>query len=145
LYKYGEELDDIYPWDEAIDMFFEWLDDNFPDGVILVAHGAFQNDARILIKNLKKSGWGDEQIENVILGFCDTIISFQKGFTGECQYSGSVYPITINGLLEWFHVHSRLELNWKNHKWESSRNKCVLTLQFFTQPKNWINIKQAPS
>ena len=83
MYRDGEELDDVHPWEEAIDMFFQWLEENFPDGVILVAHGAFNNDARILINELQQSGWGEERIENVILGFCDTLISFQKVFTGK--------------------------------------------------------------
>ena len=83
MYRDGEELDDVYPLKVAINMFFLWLEENFPDGVILIAHGAFNNDARILINELKASGWDDERIENVILGFCDTLISFQKVFTGK--------------------------------------------------------------
>ena len=83
MYRDGEELDDVYSWEEAIDMFFEWLEETFPEGVILVAHGAFNSDARILINELKQSDWDEQRIEDVILGFCDTHISFQKNFTGK--------------------------------------------------------------
>ena len=70
------------PWEQGIDAFFSWLRENFPEGVILVAHGAFANDAPLIVDDLQDSGWSDEQIQKVIVGFCDTLHAFTKNFPG---------------------------------------------------------------
>ena len=77
---------ELYPWNEAVAKFFNWLQNSFPQGVILVAHNAFASDARILIRDLKRSGRGDNQIENVIHGFCDTLVAFRTQFTGMTEF-----------------------------------------------------------
>ena len=73
-------------WEQGIDAFFNWLRENFPEGVILVAHGAFANDAPLIVDDLQDSGWSDEQIQKVIVGFCDTLHAFTKNFPGSASF-----------------------------------------------------------
>ena len=82
LYRDGEPLDGVVPWRSGIDSFYRWLEENFPDGAILVAHGAFANDAIQIVDAFQESGWGDDQIEDVVVGFCDTLHAFTKNFPG---------------------------------------------------------------
>ena len=69
-----------------MDMFFNWLQDNFPQGVILVAHNAFGSDARLITEVLGMSGWNDDIIESVIHGFSDTQVAFKKTFSGRFHF-----------------------------------------------------------
>ena len=82
MYRYGERLNNVYPWYQAVRKFFKWLRNHFPQGVILVGHNAFGHDASILIRELKRSGLDDDEIENVIHGFCDTLVAFKDRFPG---------------------------------------------------------------
>jgi hypothetical protein len=83
LYRNGQPLDDVVSWEEGIDSFFTWLMQNFPNGAILVAHGAFASDARLIVEDFQNSGWWDVQIKKVVLGFCDTLPAFKKHFPGK--------------------------------------------------------------
>ncbi len=80
LYRDGKQLDNVLYWEKAIDLFFNWLREEYPEGVILVAHAAFASDAPIIVENFQKSGWSDDQIEDNVIGFCDTLHAFPKHF-----------------------------------------------------------------
>ena len=82
LYQHGVRLKYVYPWYKAVRKFFNWLKNHFPQGVILVAHNAFGHDASNLIRELKRSGLDDDEIENVIHGFCDTLVAFKAEYPG---------------------------------------------------------------
>jgi len=83
LLRDGEELKDVFNWDQAIDKFFNWLRVEYPDGVVLVAHAAFANDAPLIIRDFQQSGWRDHHIEDTVVGFCDTLQVFPKFFPRE--------------------------------------------------------------
>jgi hypothetical protein len=82
LYRDGLPLDNVVSWERGIDSFYSWLEDNFPEGVILVAHGAFASDAPQIVQGFQNSGWRDDQIEDNVVGFCDTLHAFNKNFEG---------------------------------------------------------------
>ena len=67
---------------KGVDTFFDWLREEFPDGVVLVAHAGFGHDAPIIVRDLIKSGWSQEQIQETIVGFVDTQVAFQQRFKG---------------------------------------------------------------
>ena len=66
LYKDGEPLDDVEDWEAGIDDFFEWLQDEFPNGAILVAHNGFNCDAKQIVRDFQFAGYSDEQIEDAV-------------------------------------------------------------------------------
>ncbi len=82
-------------WEEGIDSFYSWLEDNFPEGAILIAHGAFANDAPQIVQGFQNSGWSDDQIENVVLGFSDTLSAFKKNFPGITKC------LLLSNLIDW--------------------------------------------
>ncbi len=83
LYREGQRLENVQPLVEGIDSFYRWLKTNFRNGVILVAHGAYASDAPLIIKKgFQKAGWSNYQIENNVVGFCDTLHAFNKNFEG---------------------------------------------------------------
>ena len=90
LYKDGEPLDDVEGWEAGIDDFFEWLQDEFPNGAILVAHNGFNCDAKQIVRDFQSAGYSDEQIEDTVIGFVDTMVAFNKTFRG--NLNGSVGP-----------------------------------------------------
>ena len=83
-------LEDEHPIRE----FFNWLRDEFPKGVILVAHNAFASDARILIEVMEQSGVKENQTKKVIHGFSDTSVAFKKNFKG--NYSLPLFRLIKN-------------------------------------------------
>jgi hypothetical protein len=87
LYRHDEPLDVVLPWEKGIGSFYEWLQESFPDGVILVAHNAFAGKAEQIINDLRKSRWSDVQIEDAVKGFCDTLQAFPKHFPGLKSFS----------------------------------------------------------
>jgi hypothetical protein len=82
LYREGKPVDNVVPWKKGINSFFEWMQKNFPGGVILVAHEAFDGKAEQIVDDLKRSGRSDRQIKEVVAGFCDTLPAFRKRFPG---------------------------------------------------------------
>ena len=87
-------LEDENPGNQAVRQFFNWLRDEFPKGVILVAHTAFAYDARILIQMMEQSGVKETQTKKVIHGFSDTSVAFKKNFKG--NYSGDLNNEHLN-------------------------------------------------
>ena len=67
---------------EGVDAFFDWLQVEFPEGVILVAHAGFVHDGPIIVRDLLRSGWSPEQIQETIIGFVDTQVAFKQRFKG---------------------------------------------------------------
>ena len=87
-------LEDEHPGNQAVRKFFNWLHDEFPEGVILVAHTAFAYDARILIEVMEQSGVKENQTKKVIHGFSDTSVAFKKNFKG--NYSLPLFRLIKN-------------------------------------------------
>ena len=90
----GEDLEDVCAWEEAIDLFFNWLREEYPEGVILVAHGAFASDAPLIIRDFQQRGWDDAQIEDTVVGFCDTLHAFPKYFPRD-QNAGKLHTLKV--------------------------------------------------
>ena len=90
MFRDGKDLNNVCYWEQAIDLFFNWLREEYPKGVILVAHGAFASDAPLIIRDFQRSGWNDAQIEDTVVGFCDTLQAFPKYFPRE-KNPGKLY------------------------------------------------------
>ncbi len=92
MYRDGEALDNVHSWEDAIDMFFNWLRCEYPNGAILVAHAAFNTDARLIIRDFQECGWANDQIKETVVGFCDTLVAFPKYFP-KCQNQGKYFSL----------------------------------------------------
>ena len=90
MYRDGQVLDNVFSWEDAIVMFFNWLRDEYPNGAILVAHAAFNTDARLIIRDFQQRGWDDDEIESTVVGFCDTLVAFPNYFP-KCENRGKYF------------------------------------------------------
>jgi hypothetical protein len=75
---------DVQSLEDGLASFLGWIEESHPDGVILVSHGG--NDARLLVQNLQ-SLYSDDAIQEIIVGFVDTVTCFKRRFPG--QFLGS--------------------------------------------------------
>ena len=64
--------------------FYNWIANNFQGPVILVAHGAFSKHARFLVEDFQSTGYKNDRIESIIVGFSDTLVAFPEYFKGVC-------------------------------------------------------------
>ena len=62
--------------------FYNWIANNFQGPVILVAHGAFSKHARFLVEDFQSTGYKNDRIQNIIVGFSDTLVAFPEYFKG---------------------------------------------------------------
>jgi len=72
LFHHNQEMnaDEMYT---GLRKFISWLRDMFDEPVLLVAHNAFNFDAKILLKNLEH--YQIEDYDSVIWGFSDTLLA----------------------------------------------------------------------
>ena len=83
LFKDGRPLNNVLTWEAGIDAFFRWLQEKFPNGVILAAHGGRYGDAKLIVRDFKVAGIRDGLIKDTVVGFVDTFEAFKYTFPGK--------------------------------------------------------------
>jgi len=91
LYLDGERVNGM-EMKKGLESFIEWLDNNYDEPVLLVAHNCFKFDAKVLLLNMSKYdvGWSRN-----IWGFSDSLLASREFYNP---------PYTLKAMLEKFGV-----------------------------------------